>query len=102
MWIKIYFEKATSGPIMLLATFHSFIICSSVHLERPKRRDTGPGLAPSGSSSLVSELNGFVELIVSPGVHCSLVNNSISGLKTNVLALRDHDLKEVTLSWTGR
>ena len=75
---------------------------SSVHLERPKRRDTGPGLGPSGSSSLVSEVNGFVELIVAPGSHCSLVQNSISGLKINFLALHDHDLIGVTLSWTGR
>ena len=102
LWIIILFKQATLGSIMLLATFYSFIICSSVHLERPMRRDTGPGLVPSGSSSLVSELNGFVELILSPGVHCSLVNNSISGLKTNFLALYDHDLKGVTLSWTGR
>ena len=35
------------------------------NLERPKSFETGPGLGPSSSSSLVSDVNGLVELIVS-------------------------------------
>ena len=35
------------------------------NLERPKSFETGPGLGPSSSSSLVSDVNGLVELVVS-------------------------------------
>ena len=35
------------------------------HLDRPKSFETGPGLGPSSSSSLESEVKGLVELIVS-------------------------------------
>ena len=38
---------------------------ASSHLDRPKSFETGPGLGPSSSSSLESEVKGLVELIVS-------------------------------------
>ena len=55
------------APVKFVKTDYcpNFLKICLCDLDKPKSLDTGPGLGPSSSSSLVSDVNGFVELIVS-------------------------------------